>query len=52
MRLYPNPYDEWWQQEDGKYRDAVHFLDGLKLFGIPAALYDINGGISSEFLAG
>ena len=29
-----NPYDEWWQQEDGKYRDAVHFLDGLKLFGI------------------
>ena len=29
-----NPYDEWWQQEDGKYREAVHFLDGLKLFGI------------------
>ena len=29
-----NPYDEWWQQEDGQYRDAVHFLDGLKLFGI------------------
>ena len=29
-----NPYDEWWQQEDGKYREAIHFLDGLKLFGI------------------
>ena len=29
-----NPYDEWWRQEDDKYREAVHFLDGLKLFGI------------------
>ena len=29
-----NPYDEWWQQEGGKYREAIHFLDGLKLFGI------------------
>ena len=29
-----NPYDEWWQQENGQYRDAVHFLEGLKLFGI------------------
>ena len=29
-----NPYDEWWRRENGKYRDAVHFLEGLKLFGI------------------
>ena len=29
-----NPYDEWWQRENGQYRDAVHFLEGLKLFGI------------------
>lgn len=28
------PYDEWWQRDDGKYRDAIHFLEGLKLFGI------------------
>ncbi len=28
------PYDEWWQQDGGRYRDAVHFLEGLKLFGI------------------
>ena len=29
-----NPYDEWWQQENGQYRGAFHFLEGLKLFGI------------------
>ena len=29
-----NPYDEWWRRENGEYRDAVHFLEGLKLFGI------------------
>ena len=29
-----NPYDEWRQLENGKYRDAIHFLEGLKLFGI------------------
>ena len=28
------PHDEWWQREDGQYREAVHFLEGLKLFGI------------------
>ena len=29
-----NPYDEWRQLENGKYRDAIHFLEGLKLFGV------------------
>ncbi len=28
------PYDEWWQRDDGRCRDAVHFLEGLKLFRI------------------
>ncbi len=29
------PYDEWWQQQkNGQYRNVVHFLEGLKLFGI------------------
>ncbi len=28
------PYDEWWQQQNGQYQDAIHFLEGLKLFGI------------------
>lgn len=30
-----DPYDGWWQQyKGGKYLDATHFLEGLKLFGI------------------
>jgi len=30
-----DPYDPWWgQHENGKYREATHFLEGLKLFGI------------------
>ena len=29
-----NPYDDWWQREGGQYRNAVHFLEGLKLFGV------------------
>ena len=28
------PYDEWWQRDGGRYRDAIHFLEGLKLFRI------------------
>ncbi len=33
--LLSSPYDEWWQQQaGGKYKKAVHFLEGLKLFGI------------------
>lgn len=29
-----NPHDEWWQNNNGLYREAVHYLDGLDLFGI------------------
>lgn len=28
------PLDEWWRRDNGIYQDAVHFLIGLKLFGI------------------
>lgn len=30
-----DPYDAWWRQyKNGEYREATHFLEGLKLFGI------------------
>lgn len=29
-----NPHDEWWQNNNGLYGEAVHYLDGLDLFGI------------------
>ncbi len=44
-----NPYDEWWQQETGKYRDAVHFLDGLKLFGIRQPYTILMAAFTNKF---
>ena len=44
-----NPYDEWWQQEDGKYREAIHFLDGLKLFGIRQPYTILMAAFTNEF---
>lgn len=29
-----NPYDEWWRKQEGDYKEAMHYLEGLKLFGI------------------
>ncbi|CAK8714866.1 hypothetical protein H206_01179 [Candidatus Electrothrix aarhusensis] len=29
-----SPYDEWWALQDGEYRPARHYLEGLKLFNI------------------
>ncbi len=29
-----NPYDEWWNQQNGNYGDAKKYLEILKLFGI------------------
>ena len=29
-----NPFDEWWRGSNGQYKTAVHYLDGLQLFGV------------------
>jgi len=29
-----NPYDEWWYRQEDDYREAIFYLDGLKLFNI------------------
>lgn len=29
-----NPYDEWWKNLGQEYKDAKHYLEALKLFGI------------------
>ena len=44
-----NPYDEWWRRENGKYRDAIHFMEGLKLFGIRQPYTILMAAFMREF---